>query len=668
MSDKTIYWASKEASEVAGDILIRVEEYYKYIESVGIRRIWQKSYDYMYRAYEHHGDITRAGDIGEYSIFCINHFRNFVQHLFSLTTSQRLFFEAQGTNTDLKSQEQVLLAQGILEFYLRKKQLERHMNEAALSSLLFSEGFVSPTWDARDGEDVQDENGQTIKTGEIVYNSYTPLDIVRDVTRERSTQTDWVVVRNFRNKFDLAARFPELADKIVAQSYKDEQGQARRWLKHVGYETDEIAEWTFYHRPTEAMPQGRLTTLLASDCILLDGPLPYPEIPVYRMCAGEKLGSVFGYTSAYDLLNAQDGVDLLHSTIMTNQSTFGVQAVSVPKGQSVNVTSLTKGLNLVEYDGANPPQPMNMTKTPEEIFVYKDSIIKEMETISGINSVTRGNPEENLKSGTAIALVKSSSIEFSMDTQRSYAQLAEDVGTATINMLKTYATAPRIASITGKASRPYLKSFNQDDLLNVDRVTVNLGNALLRTTAGKVNVAETLLTAGMIENPQQFLEVISTGKVEPLVENQQAELFLIRGENEKLAQGVNTPVLVTDRHDLHILEHRVVGASLEARDDPKVMAALTLHLQQHLDQARNIDPLLIALLKMNLPMPGPVPAALPPGAAPDSSQAVANINPTQEKASEVQDVRAPKIPEGTDPNTAAIVSNMMPATNKAPIQ
>lgn len=666
MPDKSQYWASTSSDIVASDILTRVEEYYKYLDAVGLRRLWQKSYDYHYRAYEHRGDIQRGGEIGEYSIFTINHFRNFIQHTFILTTNQPLFFEAQGTNTDLKTQEQVLLAQGILEFYLKKKQLESRLKEAALSSLLFAEGFVSAEWDAAEGEDYVQENGGTIKTGEVVYNSFTPLDIVRDVTRERNSNNDWLIVRKFKNKYDLAARFPELADKIIETSYEEEgESQPRRWLRHVGYETDEVAEWTFYHNRTPSMPAGRMLTLLSTDLVLLDGPLPYPEIPVFRMCAGEKLGSVFGYSPAYDLLNAQDGLDILHSTIMTNQSTFGVQSVSSPKGQSVNVTALTKGLNLVEYDGPNPPQAMNLTQTPEEVFVYKADIVKEMEVISGINSVTRGNPEQNLKSGTAIALVKSSSIEYSMDQQSTYAQVAQDIGTATINMLKTYATASRVASITGKSSKPYLKSFNQNDLLNVDRVIVNLGNSLLRTTAGKTNVAETLLTAGMIENPQQFLEVISTGKIEPLVENQQAELFLIRDENEKLAQGISTPVFITDRHDLHILEHRVVPASIEARQDPKVIAAYTEHVQQHLDLVRGIDPLLVALLKMNVPISA---APVPTEEGVSSSQAITNVNPVQEEASEVQSVRPPKPPAGTDKNTAQLMSNMLPADQKIPIQ
>jgi hypothetical protein len=106
-----------------------------------------------------------------------------------------------------------------------------------------------------------------------------------------------------------------------------------------------------------------------------------------------------------------------------------------------------------------------------------------METISGINSVTRGQPEASLKSGNALALVQSMAIQFISGLQQSYVKLIEQVGTQLINNLKDYAKAPRVAAIVGKNNRTELKEFIGDDLQAINRVVVDMGNALSRCLA-----------------------------------------------------------------------------------------------------------------------------------------------------------------------------------------
>jgi hypothetical protein len=121
--------------------------------------------------------------------------------------------------------------------------------------------------------------------------------------------------------------------------------------------------------------------------------------------------SPFGYTVSFDMLPIQKAIDGLASTIQTNQEAFGVQNVLVPRGSNLDVEELVGGLNIVQYDPKmGKPEPMNLTATPVEIFNRYKELINEMESISGINSVVRGNPEASLKSGAALALVASQAI------------------------------------------------------------------------------------------------------------------------------------------------------------------------------------------------------------------------------------------------------------------
>jgi hypothetical protein len=235
-----------------------------------------------------------------------------------------------------------------------------------------------------------------------------------------------------------------------------------------------------------------------------------------------------------------------------------------------------------------------------------------MESISGINSVVRGNPEASLKSGAALALVASQAIQFLQLTQQRYVQLLEDSGTAIISMLKQYATVPRVATIVGKMNTPYMKEFKGDDLENVNRVIVDMGNPLSKTTAGKIQIADTLLQYGFVKNPDMYFSVLQNGRLDSIQDPIQRQLMLIAQENEQMSDGNNPPVLVTDNHAMHIQEHKQLLDSPEARNNPELVMVVLAHIQEHINQMRTGDPDLFAILGMqNLPPQTPQSASIP---------------------------------------------------------
>jgi hypothetical protein len=393
------------------------------------------------------------------------------------------------------------------------------------------------------------------------------------------------MIRRFKNKFDLAAKYPELSAKITNINMDDDHTHVvdfiERWNENK--ENIKIPVYTFYHRRSESVPDGRMVEFTDGDIIYHDGPLPYKSIPIHRIAPGEQEGRMYGYTNAFDLLPLQEALNKLYSTVLTNQATFGVQNIAVPKGSGINVMQMGGGLNIIEYDAkTGPPMPLQLTSTPAEIFTFIQQLKGDMETLIGVNSVSRGNPEENLKSGAALALVQSMAIQFAQGLQQSYTQLLEDLGTSVIEILQDYATVPRVALIAGKHNRSYMKEFKSEDIADISRVIVDMGNPLNRTVAGRVNLAEQLLQNQFIGSPQQFIEVLTSGRFEPIVEGEQAELMLIRAENEKLQEGISSPVIQTDNHELHIQEHKTVLASPESRADVKVVEASLGHISEHM--------------------------------------------------------------------------------------
>lgn len=648
------YWCTVGASEIADEMLDKVDKYYRHIQAIGKINLYRRSWGYYYRPGLNGAQLNPTGEQGELTAVSINHYRNLLTHLETMTTQQRAAFEPKATNTDVQSQAQVILAVGLLDYYMREKKLERYINQAVKDGLIYGEAFVKAEWDATSGEKYgTTATGAIIYQGDMKYSNYTPLNVIRDFTKESTAQEDWYILRDFQNKYNLAAKFPDLAEQILNDSSDMIELAKTTTINSIALEdSDNVVVYTLVHAPTPAIPEGRLTTCLDNGTVMLDGPIPYSSTHVYRIAPDEMSGSIFGYTVGFDLLPMQESIDMLYSTVITNQSTFGVQNILVPKGHDLSTSSMSGGLNVMEYDAkVGKPEALNLTQTPPEIFNFISQLENVQQTIAGVDSVTRGDPSANLKSGSALALVAAQSVQFSMSLQRSFAQLVEDLGTGTINILKEFATVPRIAAIAGKSNRPLMKQFKGDDLSSINRVTVDMGNAMTRTTAGKVNLAEQMMNMGLVENADQYIQVITTGKLEPVIEGKQAGLLLIKGENEGLADGIAQRALVTDNHAKHILEHTTVLSNPEIRQDPNnPIVALTLaHIQEHIMMMN--DPMtqqLMAILHQE-PVP-PNPNAVPMSGNPMNAQL-----PVQQAAEQVNMPNAPKPPVGAPPASQEII-------------
>jgi hypothetical protein len=282
---------------------------------------------------------------------------------------------------------------------------------------------------------------------------------------------------------------------------------------------------------------------------------------------------------------------------------------------------------------------------------------KAMETISGINSVVRGNADQasNLRSGNALALVQSQALQFISGLQQSYIQMIEDVGTGLINLLKTFAAAPRVAAIVGTNNSIKVKDFSSKDLTDVNRVIVDVGNALTQTAAGRLEIANNLLQQGLITSAEKYISVLTTGNLDLLIENEMNENLLIKDENEMLINGQDIVAIAIDRHDLHIREHRAVLASQELRRDADLVARTLAHIQEHIDLLQNTDPNLIMLIKeqpLQPPAP-PMPPGAPQGGAPGAPPAPADMgmmaNPEAQSVAVADQMQGLPKPAG-DPN------------------
>lgn len=655
------YFAQETPEQILPLLFKKIKNHNDYNENRGLARFWKLATDYYFgrQVSDQNNDITSYGDEEEIKAVSSNQYRNLVKHQLALTCNSKSSFDYRAVNNDLKSKQQARLANNIVDYYLSEKRMFRHMKKAAEISLVARTGFTYQYWDNSLGKpygikEVTDEqSGETkikiVYEGDGEMTALTPWHVFYNPKIKDWTKNKWVITVTYDNKYDLANRNPKNAEAILAFDGKTNHDV----LRIIDFIDEEFAEsedcdneiipvFEFYHLPTDAVPEGRYVKFLSESISLYDGAYPYfdkesphkKKLPVSRISAGEDFGSLDGYAESGDVLPLQKVLNTLYSTILTNQSAFGVQAVWM--SDQCTVSEEVVGQGMVVLKGGPPgsqPVPLNLTNTPTEIFKFAEIIKADQQMIQGINSVVRGDPEHNLKSGTALGRMQAMAVQFASNFQQAWAEIQEDNGSFLIFMLQLYAQTERMISLSGKYNKGAMQSFTGKDISNVDRLICDLGNPLTRTFAGRIETADNFLEKGLIKTPEQYLELTETGNIDSLLKAPRSKLELITKENEMLLDGMVPQAMVGDHHLMHMQEHAAILHDPYLRTkaeegDPlavQLFQNVTMHIDQHSQLRMSQPPYWFEIsgeappMMPPPPMPGPMNGGQPsPAPGPES--------------------------------------------------
>jgi hypothetical protein len=617
------YWATLDPLQLVGCLQDKVDDFDRYVDMSGRWINWRDLYYNYFLVNEQNYSFPTYGADG-FKRLNVNHFRADLRHLLSLITAQRVAPIPVATNSDYKSQAQVDFSKNILNYVEKEKRLDDHFERATEMALLLGCAYVSREWDATLGDAYAPDpaTGAEQRKGDFVIDVHGPLDVIFDYSSDSWENCNWYIIRRYFNRWDLVNKFPAYAEQIKGASAPVTVKRHR--LGHLVNEFNEdiIPLYTFYHKRTSSVPNGRASIFIDGNVCLFDGDLPYKRIPLSRIATNTQLFTPFPYTVAMDLLPIQKVYNALCSTITTNQAAFGVQNILIPREASVALTQLTEGLNAIYYDpsltqGAKP-EALNLLATAGEIFKWVEYLEQKMHQLSGVNDTIRGNPEANLKSGTALAFVASQALTFISPLSRSYNSMMEETWTGIIDILKEFATTPRLVLISGVNNRSLAKQFTGDDISGIDRVLVEAGNPLMNTLAGRVQIAQELMNAGVMTK-EEYFTVLRTGQIEPLYAYERAELMSIKAGLEDLQNGKEVIALITDNHPLWMREIMTLLSDPEVRrqgNSPVIQNATKLY-QEHDSMWGDLtqkNPAILAV--QNIP-PRPSPQGPPPPGAGD---------------------------------------------------
>lgn len=642
------YWALSDSNSIAQEIDDKMTEYRRFLYDSGYALKLQRAYDAYYGHKDGAFGIATFDD-GKSKIQA-NHLKSLIQRLHNLCTQAKLSWQTRARNSDAKSQIQADFGKGLLEYYGDSKNLNKVLKQAVETALVMFEGFIFAPWDFNAGEEIRpDETGRTIRSGDQCFKVLHAFNVARP---QISTENPWYIVETSENRYDLAARYPEFAEQILAAPTPIRDSAIHDYLVtpyntvQVEQDTDQATLKYLFHPHTDAVPQGR-ETLICNGVVLYDRALIYPKLPIVRISAGDVIDTVVGDSPNSSLISLQDGFDRLFSAVSTNNLNGAVQNI-YSQDPNIEIQKINEGMNLIKSQ--SEPKAVAMVGSAKETYNLLNEYVNHMQLLSGVNATARGNPEESVSTAGGQALMIAQAIQFVSDLQASYAQGASELGTIIIKNLQTFASEPRLAYIGGVSRKSYIKEFTAKDVENIDRVSVDLGDPMTQTIAGRWELVQQWAQMSMIKDPTKMVEFLRTGQADSLTEDQFKDSLLIREENEQLKRGEVPLVLMTDLHPQHILEHKQCLSDPEARMDPQVGQAVLAHIQAHIEAYKSMDPDLAAI--MNLP---PLPSMMQP-VGPSPSPGVP----------EVGGQNLPPAPQGTPPQTADTYNKFAEQVSKTP--
>lgn len=556
--------------------------------------------------------LNFEGDQGELVKMMVPQARSLARQFISLVTKQRLAFQCTALSTGADVAQETRLGNSLANQIVENQGLDLKGDQLAEQAFICGAAFLMSTWRTDHGKPYAvDEQGAMLYDGDLEMRVYSVFDVFYDYTIEDWDKQEWVEVRTIKNRWSLIAQYPEMEVEILAlPKVHDHRGAGVAKYRMIS-EDDLVYCFELYHKPTAALPQGRMMMYGDDRTIFHDGQNVYECLPV-EMCKPEPImGLGFGYPLFSNLLPAQEMLDHSFSAIATNQAAFAVQNITVPRNAGLSVQQIN-GMNFIQFTpqdgpGGGKPEPLQLTQSSPETFKFIDVLKAHMLEISNVNSAIRGSPPAGVTSGAAIATLTTNAMEFLTAFSKAYMNCIEKSVMHGITSYRRFAKIPHMLKLSGKNGMTTHREFVGSDLDPIQSVKINQQNPVMLTTAGRSDLADKLMQTGLIKTAQEYISILEGAPTQQLYQTELSENDLLQSENDALmSDGGEVLVINTDDHGKHILYHSSLLNDPNIRANNSSVQKILAHIMEHYQQAQTQDPFFTALVRTGkMPQGGP---------------------------------------------------------------
>jgi len=552
-------------------------------------------------------EVLRGGEQGEQLRHRINEARQLGGALAQVIGSPAVAWQATADNTDVETTKESNLGSQILQSLWKHRGLEVLCRSALTAAMYDGEGFIFGGWDYGKGEFVlASEDDVPARAGDLTL-EYVPAHRVIRPSRDSFAACEWFDVTLPRNRYDLAAVYPEQEEAILKAPAYDylEEGY---FQTNATPDDDIVALRVFLHKRTAAVPDGLHVCYL--DGVkepLYHGSLRTQQLPLQELQPwGEVAETPYGYSQWWLVMATQEISDWVQSAASTNTVTHGHGIIVVDANDDMPVEQIGNGPMVIKRKSNTgvEPKAINLSAVSPEAFGQLDRFSAKMRSLVGLNDIILGQSPSAEQNAQAFTLLYSAAVQQQAEPQKRWADFLRRVGQLVMELYSAHATEEQKLQIVGKDQRHLLTSyvsFTGKDVQGIKAVAVELSNPASQTTAGNIALANELADRGWVVTPEQYVQIRDTGKLTALEQAPRLEYELIAWENQELREGRPIAVSFSDKHSLHYTEHAALLKDPAVRTSPEHVSLVQAHLQEHVQTLASIPPIEAALSGNVLP-------------------------------------------------------------------
>lgn len=591
------------AEEVTGDFLRRREE------RRALERSWQLNMNFV--GGNQYCDLDDRGEIVEENKKYSWQYRRVFNHIASIVDTRLAKLSRSHPAISVKpasdnedDRHSARLASAILKAVQEDGDMDGIVSQASIWSEICGTAFYKVMWNAQKGRAVGFlEDGKKLKEGDVEIAAVSPFEIYPEslsveklsdqpsIIHAKSLPVDDIftmygvqLVGKDLNEFPLA---PHVQSSNSPLTMLDLTG-----IRH-NYEI--VIEK--YTRPTESLPNGRLT-VVAGGKVLYDGELPYQNgdegartYPFVKQVGVPSPGSFFGSSVVDRLIPVQRAYNAVKNRKHEFLNRISMGTVAVEDG-SLDVDELAEdglvpGKILVYNHGSTPPEMLQLGSVPTEFWKEEESLLQEFVKISGT-----GNLSDNADSFSGITSATGLQLIIDQDDSRlavAYGEIkraVKNIGRQILRLYRQFAGDSRLAKFSGENGALDMHYFKGSDVSS-DDVTLDADSEFNMTVTQKRNLIYELMDRGLFTGSDGKISASARNKLLELMgygslagERDLGELNRNRAgeENLKMRSG-EVDIKPYDDHETHIAEHKayLISENLEPECEARIYAHLVKH-------------------------------------------------------------------------------------------
>lgn len=266
--------------------------------------------------------------------------------------------------------------------------------------------------------------------------------------------------------------------------------------------------------------------------------------------------------------------------------------VLIPRGAQLNVSQLSNGTEVIEYNAAGgpAPQPLQMPAQTSTAIGSIGLLQDLFQTISGLAPVTHGLSTTGVRTFTQQAALAESVERKQLPAHRIYEKAMEQFGRMVLELAREKMPATKVLRILGSGGQWEFTQFETTSIADSVDVRVQVGASLAKSRAQETQLVLELMGQNFFGLPpalqERLARLISFDQAEALLDPRQSRFKAdMLHEMEELKKGVPLDAMPLQDHVAYIDELGSFMGSWEYRQlqrtNPVAFGNIEIRYNQH---------------------------------------------------------------------------------------